>query len=104
VTTEVHEFFEFLCRQYLELEPKLIKRLWSVLYPGEVSSLIVQAELASRWKSPGGIVRLAGRIPPKLLLDACQRLAPVDGRRRDKAVVEAEEAILRRVGADGRWA
>jgi hypothetical protein len=53
---------------------------------------------------PEGIVLLAQRLPPQLLLKACQRLSPEDGRRRDKYIIAAEEKILARVDLDGEWA
>jgi hypothetical protein len=104
VTSEPHPFFVLLCVQFLELDPRIVKRLWQKLYPSEVQPLIVQAEFTSRSTGPEGVLFLAARLSPQLLLAACQRLAPVDGQRRDKAVTQAEEAILRRVGPDGRWA
>jgi hypothetical protein len=104
MTTEPHPFFVLLCEKFLELHPNIVRRLWGKLYPGEVQALIVQAEFSSCATGPEGIVLLAQRIPPQLLLKACLRLSPEDGRRRDKFVVMAEAKILARVDADGEWA
>jgi hypothetical protein len=100
---EVHPFFSLLCERFLQLHPSMTRRIWGRLYPSEVHTLIVQAEFSERSPSPEGISLLAQRIPPKLLLAACQRLSPADGRRRERYVIEAEELILARVGPDGQW-
>jgi hypothetical protein len=104
MNTEVHPFFAFFCEKFLGLHPSLIRRVWKRLYPSECQSLIVQAEFTERSLSTEGVSQLAQRITPEVLLAACARLSPADGRRRERYIIEAEEAILKRVGADGRWA
>jgi hypothetical protein len=103
MNTEPHEFFQLLCGRFLGLDPKLIRRLWGKLYPGEANLLAIQADYAQRSTGPEGVALLAQRLSPQLLLAACQRLSPAAGQRRDKAVILAEEAILAHVGPDGRW-
>jgi hypothetical protein len=100
---QVHPFFSILCEKFLYLDPKMTKRLWAKLYPSEVTGLILQAEFYCRAASPEGIELLARRLNAALLLQACRRLAPEDGRPRDPEVVEVEELILSRTGPDGRW-
>jgi hypothetical protein len=104
VNTEPHPFFVLLCEKFLELHPSMIRRLWGRLYPSEVEGLIVQAAFSSCSTGPEAIVSLAQRMPPKVLLAACLRLSPANGRRRNQYVLQAEEAILSRVDADGEWA
>ena len=104
MTSEPHPFFVVLLERVLKLDAKITKRLWATLYPTELHGLILQADFV--WGSTGsqGVELLAKRLSPQLLISACLRLAPENGQRRDRGVLEAEERILQRVGRDGQWA
>jgi hypothetical protein len=63
VTSEPHPFFVLLCEGFLELHPKIVRRLWGRLYPSEVMDLVVQAEFTEQHSSgPEGIALLAQRL------------------------------------------
>jgi hypothetical protein len=102
-TSTPHPFFVTLLGRFIGIDDKMIRRLWAKLYPSEVQPLIIQADFVGRSSGPDGVEMLAQRLSPQLLITACRRLSPEDGQRRDRAVVETEERILKRVGADGRW-
>jgi hypothetical protein len=81
----------------------MTRRLWSRLYPSEVSALVIQADFVGR-----------SRAEPRgsCFSPACESSAPdgglsspqpENGQVRDRAVVQAEELILARVGQDGQW-
>src|SRR5262245_54248514 len=94
-------FWALFIEHYLGGHLQLAKEVWSRLYPS--ADLLYQlARIEDTGRRPEQIQRFAELLPPKLLLEACERLAPSQhGRPRRRDVVRLEEAILERTTRDG---
>jgi hypothetical protein len=96
--------WEMFCYRFLEMSRPMARRLWGALYDCESQPLLYAiARAEDRWMNPEVMQRFGDVANPALLMQLCLRLAPEDGKPREKAVAEVEEAILRRTDKDGGW-
>src|SRR6266446_320512 len=97
------KFWALFCENFLCIERRLGIELWRAMYPS--AELLFQlAKIEDSGRSPTEIRRFAQLLPPAELLKACERLSPSKrGKPRRREVVELEEMILQRTGADGQW-
>ena len=97
------KFWALFCENFLCIERRLGIELWRAIYPS--AALLFQlAKIEDSGRNPAQIKRFAELLPPRLLLEACERLSPSKrGKPRRRDVVELEEAILARCDAQGRW-
>jgi hypothetical protein len=66
--------------------------------------LFALARIEDTGRRPEQIRRFAELLPPRTLLEACERLAPSKkGRPRRRDILALEEAILSRCDSQGRW-
>ena|ERR1043165_1913379 len=96
-------FWVLFCDLFLACDRRLARELWARLYPS-ADVLFQLARIEDSGRHPDTIARFGKLLPPKVLLEACERVAPSGtGRPRRRDVVALEEQILQRTAADGAW-
>src|SRR5262245_27356800 len=83
----------FLAQLFVCPKP-LARELWRAMYDSEKQSITWTLSRVSEVMSDQTVEHLQKAMPPKMLLELCQRVAPENGRVRPVEVRELEEKIL----------
>ena len=97
------KFWALFCENFLCIERRLSIELWRAIYPSP--ELLYQlAKIEDSGRHPEQIKRFAEILPPRQLLEACERLSPSKrGKPRRRDVVQLEDRILELTDSQGGW-